>query len=103
MILGIVNLFLTVTVYGLVLSWLTGIIGVVVNIIALVKAKNYAPANKRKGMAVVGLILSILTVVVVALVGITSVALWTVIEPCLQVPDSQINQCVNEQLNLQFQ
>lgn len=102
LILGIVSLVLTLTLYGIVLSWLTAIVGLIICIVALVKAKNYAPANKRKGMAVVGLVLSILVIIAAALVGITVVVMWSVFEPCLNMPQDQMSQCVDEQLNLQY-
>ena len=65
--LGIASIVTLVTVFGAFLSPFLALAGVIVAIIALVKAKNFVPANRRKGFAITGLILSILTLILLAI------------------------------------
>ena len=98
LILGIVAVVASITIFGLVIAWLVAIVGIVVSIIALTKAKNYAPMNQRKGMAIAGLILSALTLIASVIIGVVFLSVFSVIEPCMNLPQDQMQTCINERL-----
>lgn len=87
------------TVFGAFLSPFLALAGVIVAIIALVKAKNFVPANRRKGFAITGLILSILTLILLAIGVILILVVFSSsgLSECATLTDPAAQeQCIQE-------
>ena len=54
--------------------------------------------NQRKGMAIAGLILSALTLIASVIIGVVFLSVFSVIEPCMNLPQDQMQTCINERL-----
>ncbi|ANE04191.1 DUF4190 domain-containing protein [Corynebacterium crudilactis] len=104
-IASLVSLLAVFTVVGAFLALLApafALAGIIVAIVALVKAKKINGPGKRKGFAITGLILSILTLVV--LIGITIIAVTLFansgLVECANLPDAAAQQqCVEDIIN----
>lgn len=100
MILGIIALVLTVIIVGIIVSWIPAIAAIILGIIALVKSKNYAVGNARKGMAITGIVTGALS-----LIGILTLAMFLspivsdAANDCEGVPDSEMQQCIQDSVS----
>ncbi|AKK06107.1 hypothetical protein CMUST_08950 [Corynebacterium mustelae] len=99
LIVSLVALLFLVSVLGTVFAWIPGIIGLILSIIALAKAKNYVPPNGRKGMAIAGLIVSIIVTLISGFLAFSAYLVYSKsMEACSQYsndPDA-FSQCVAE-------
>ncbi|GAB3941516.1 hypothetical protein [Corynebacterium tapiri] len=105
LILGLVGFVLMLLFIGLIgISPLLGLIGLILGIVALVKAKNYTEGYKRKGMAITGIVFSVLTLVASALLYALFGAVLSIpgIMDCMSLQDSAaIEQCVTNTMENQ--
>ncbi|BAU96247.1 hypothetical protein N24_1985 [Corynebacterium suranareeae] len=100
--LGIASLVALVAVVSAVIAPVIAIAGIIVSIIALVKAKNINGPNKRKGFAITGLILSILTLLITAAIFIIFVVVLSNsgLQECATLVDPAAQQqCVEDLFN----
>lgn len=99
LVLGIFGLMATITIIGAVLGIPVALVGVIVAIIAIVKAKNYPPGQGRRGLAIAGLVLSLLSLVAVVLVAIFTFSVFseTGLIDCFKLQDTvEIERCLDE-------
>ena len=97
--LGIASVVSLVTMIGAFLSPFLALAGIIVAIIALVKAKNFVPANRRKGFAITGLILSIVTLILLAIGVILLIVVFSSsgLTECATLTDPAAQeQCIQE-------
>lgn len=94
-IFGIVSLVLTLSLLGLVIAWIPGIVAIVLGIIGLKKTKNYPEGKKRKGWAIAGLVLGFLTIIGAVLVTVFTIWLggdcWSLLSD-----NAAFEQCIED-------
>lgn len=102
LVLGIIAIVATVTIIGMVLGAPIALVGIIVGIIAVVQAKKFPPQGARRGMAITGLVLSILSLVAIAALMILTMTVLseTGVRECMSLQDeAAIEQCVEEALS----
>lgn len=102
LVLGIIAILATLTVVGIVLGVPVAVVGVIVAIIALVQAKNFPPMGARRGMAIAGLVLSLLSLAGAALLFILVATVFseTGLMDCMGIQDqAEMERCIDEAVN----
>lgn len=99
---GIVSILCAISVFLTGFAAIPGLIGLILGIVALGSAKKYQhKENKRKGMAITGLVLSILSIIatVVFWIFVTFVFKEAGLQECMTVSDPAAQQeCVNQKM-----
>ncbi|MCF4006495.1 hypothetical protein L1O03_04765 [Corynebacterium uropygiale] len=104
LILGIIAIVLSFFVIPAPLAFIVSIAGIIVSALGLTKAKNFHPLLARKGMAIAGLVVSIIALIISAIVSIVIISFAGMIadttDSCLQYQNdsTQFEQCIQEQL-----
>lgn len=99
LVVSLIALLFLVSVFGTLFAWIPGIIGIILSIIALVKAKNYVAPNGRKGMSIASLIISLFVVIISGFLALTAFLVYTKsAEACSQYSGNPeaYSQCVAE-------
>ncbi|MEJ6012451.1 hypothetical protein WG936_01170 [Corynebacterium sp. H127] len=98
--ISIVGLLLTLTLLGILVSWVFVLVGLVLSVIALAKSKKASPMYSRKGMSIAALIISILSTLFIA--GAIGFTLWAgnqvdmpALMECSTLPQDQQEECMN--------
>ncbi|NLZ57854.1 MAG: DUF4190 domain-containing protein [Corynebacterium sp.] len=102
-------LLMLIPVVGLIglLAPFIAVAGIIVAIVALVKGKKYQGSNKRTGWSIAGLVLSILTLAIIAVVIIGAVVFFSnsgIIDCVADNTDPAAQQaCIEHSINQNFQ
>lgn len=103
--LGIAALVLTITVIGAFISWIVAIAGIVLGIVALVKAKDYGEDGKRKVFSIIGIVLSALSLLLIVggMMGLAAIFGPTA-ENCEQHQDdpTAFQRCLEDDIEQRF-
>lgn len=100
--IGILSLIVGVSMIFSGLAFLPGIIGLIVSIVAIVKARKLQGPGRRMGMSVAGLILSILAIVASILFWLLAVFILndSGVMECFSITDPAAQQtCINDALD----
>lgn len=107
MILGIVGFVLTVSIVGALigLGILLGIIAIVLGILGVRRAGRMQGPNRRKGMAISGIVLGVLSIIasIAIFLGTFGILSWFadtgILETCSQFQNDQaaFQQCIEEE------
>ena len=89
---------LVLAIIGLLLCWLP-LIGTVLLLCALVKAKNYPQLTARKGMSITALIIAVLALVLNLVISVLLSYVYSIAPECVDMSDpSARRQCLEQKL-----
>ncbi|AKE41374.1 transmembrane protein [Corynebacterium kutscheri] len=101
---SIAALVLTITVIGIIGSWLFALLGIVLGIVAIMRARSIAkdgqPLDKpRMGLSIASLIISVIALVLTIVLFIGGAAVLSQFSDCFGLPEDQVQQCIQDRVN----
>lgn len=98
--LSIIALVCSMSMLGYVFGVSLGIVGLVLGIVALLKAGKLTGTYRRRGMAVSSIVLSVLALAIGVVFGFLVLSfLGDAVDQCGDVPEDQIQDCVTDILH----
>lgn len=103
LIFAILGLLMLISLALSIFAFIPGILGLILSLVALSKAKKITGSGRRKAMAVAALVISILvTLSSVVIVGFMVVLGTEVVQACDGLNEAQFSECVNDYVTQRF-